>query len=68
MGYGLWVFPANQLGKSKNLWPIREYGLYWVYVRRESTVVQLERIHQQFRVPYYYQYYVTENENVRSWW
>ncbi|KAF8549117.1 hypothetical protein OG21DRAFT_1421878 [Imleria badia] len=42
--YGLWgmgcgcKFPANQLGKSKKLWVIREYGLYGVWVTRESTV------------------------------
>jgi hypothetical protein len=38
MGYG-YEITANQVGKSKNLWPIREYGVYLVYVRRESTVV-----------------------------
>jgi hypothetical protein len=42
--YGLWVmgygynFPANQLGKSKKVCLTREYGLYLVSVRRESTV------------------------------
>ena len=42
--YGLWVMgysheiPANQLGRSKNVWVSREYGLYLVWVRRESTV------------------------------
>ena len=46
MGFGVWgmgygcKFPANQLaiGSSKNVWPMREYGLYLVCVRRESTV------------------------------
>ena len=38
MGYGC-KFPANQLGSSKNVWPMREYGLYLVCVRRELTVV-----------------------------
>ena len=43
--YGLWgmgyapKIPANQLGKSKSVWPMREYGLYLVCVTRESTVV-----------------------------
>ena len=43
--YGLWPMgyrykiPANQLGRSKNVWPMREYGLYLVCVRRESTVI-----------------------------
>jgi hypothetical protein len=43
--YGLWVmgygynFPANQLGKSKKVCLTREYGLYLVSVRRESTVL-----------------------------
>ena len=42
--YGLWgmgyapKIPANQLGKSKSVWPMREYGLYLVCVTRESTV------------------------------
>jgi hypothetical protein len=38
MGYG-YKITANELGRSENLWPIREYGLYRVFVRRESTVV-----------------------------
>ena len=37
MGYG-YKIPANQLGKWKNLWVSREYGLYLVCVRRELTV------------------------------
>ena len=37
MGYGC-KFPANELGKSKNLWVVREYGLYGVWVTRELTV------------------------------
>jgi hypothetical protein len=37
MGYGL-VFPANQLGNSKILWGIREYGSIGVWVKRVSTV------------------------------
>ena len=46
--YGLWgmsyapKIPANQLGKSKSVWPMREYGLYLVCVTRESTVVWFE--------------------------
>jgi hypothetical protein len=40
MGYG-YKIPANQLGKSKNVCLFREYGLYLVYVRRESTVLAL---------------------------
>ena len=40
MGYG-YKIPANQLGKWKNLWVSREYGLYLVCVRRELTVVTL---------------------------
>ena len=37
MGYAPQI-PANQLGKSKTIWLMREYGLYPVCVRRESTV------------------------------
>ena len=43
-GYGLWnirklwVFPANQLGKVKNVWIIKEYGLSELWVKRDSTV------------------------------
>jgi hypothetical protein len=42
--YGLWVMgyvgkiPANQLGKFKKVWVMREYGLSRVWVMRESTV------------------------------
>ena len=36
MGYG-YKIPANQLGKCKNLWVLREYGLYLVCVRRETV-------------------------------
>ncbi|KAF8555679.1 hypothetical protein OG21DRAFT_835967 [Imleria badia] len=41
--YGVWVMgyvgkiPANQLGNSKNLWVMREYGFSGVWVKREST-------------------------------
>ena len=46
MAYGLWYkIPANQLGKSKNVWPIKEYGLYLVCVRRESTVVHMREFY-----------------------
>ena len=38
-GFGeLWIFPANQPGKSKNLWIIKKYGLSEVWVMRDSTV------------------------------
>ena len=37
MGYGC-KLPADELGKSKNLWVIREYGLYEVWLTRELTV------------------------------
>ena len=40
MGYAPKI-PANQLGKSKSVWPMREYGLYLVCVTRESTVVYI---------------------------
>lgn len=40
MCYGL-VFPANQLGKPKILWGLREYGLCGIWVRREATVFAL---------------------------
>jgi len=40
MGYGP-NFPANQVGNSKKLWVIREYGLWELWVRRESTVVDI---------------------------
>jgi hypothetical protein len=38
MGYGV-LFPANQLGRLKNLWDLRDYGLSQPWVKRESTVV-----------------------------
>lgn len=44
--HGLWVtgygyeIPANQLGKSKNVWVRREYGLCGVWVTGESTVAE----------------------------
>jgi hypothetical protein len=37
MGYG-YKIPANQLEICKHVWPIREYALYGVCVRREWTV------------------------------
>ena len=37
MGYGFQI-PAYQLGESKILWGMREYGLPGVWVKRESTV------------------------------
>ncbi|KIK91316.1 hypothetical protein PAXRUDRAFT_798036 [Paxillus rubicundulus Ve08.2h10] len=46
--YGLWVMgyvgkiPANRLGRFKNLWVMKEYGLSWVWVMRESTVLHLQ--------------------------
>ena len=40
MGYGHKI-PANQFGKLKILWIIKEYGLYGVWVISESTVVIL---------------------------
>ena len=48
--HGLWVmgygcnFPANQLGKSKKVCLMREYGLYLVWVRRVSTVATASRL------------------------
>ena len=42
MGYRLWVMAANQLGKSEKVCLMREYGLYLVWVRRISTVHQIE--------------------------
>ncbi|KAF8229623.1 hypothetical protein L208DRAFT_1285763 [Tricholoma matsutake] len=47
-GVGYWVlesmsygfhFPAYQLGSSKILWVMREYGLPGVWVKRVSTVL-----------------------------
>ncbi|KAF9228257.1 hypothetical protein BS17DRAFT_773357 [Gyrodon lividus] len=38
MGYQ-YEIPADRLGKLKILWVMREYGLYGVWVIRESTVV-----------------------------
>jgi len=38
MSYGL-KSPAYQLGGSKNVWVIREYGLSGLWVMRESTVI-----------------------------
>ena len=49
MGYGLWVMgyvgkiPANQLGKFKKVWVMREKWLSRVWVMRESTV-RVERL------------------------
>ena len=46
--YRLWVMgysheiPVNQLGRSENVWVSREYGLYLVWVRRESTVTSAD--------------------------
>ncbi|KAF8223468.1 hypothetical protein L208DRAFT_1316665 [Tricholoma matsutake] len=37
MSYGF-HFPAYQLGSSKILWGMREYGLPGVWVKRVSTV------------------------------
>ena len=34
--------PVNQLGRSENVWVSREYGLYLVWVRRESTVTSAD--------------------------
>ncbi len=31
-------FPANEVGGTKNLWGMGEYGLREVWVRREATV------------------------------
>ena len=31
--------PANQLGRPKILWVMREYGLTGLWVKRESTVI-----------------------------
>ena len=36
--YG-YKIPANQLGKWKNVWVLREYGLPEVWLTRESTVL-----------------------------
>jgi hypothetical protein len=38
MGYGPEI-PANQVGGSKNLWIIIDYGLSGLWVRRELTVL-----------------------------
>jgi len=43
MGYGHKI-PANQFGKLKILWVIKEYGLYGVWVISESTVPLLTLI------------------------
>ena len=53
MGYS-YEITANQLGKSKYVCPIREYGLYLVWVRRESTVYscKLVTIYIILMVPY----------------
>ena len=47
MGFGVKI-PANQLGKCENVCGMREYGLYGVWVTRESTVVALQvlRVHR----------------------
>ena len=48
MGYGVWEsmgygfeFPANQLGNSKILWGITEYGFSQVWDKTEATVHRL---------------------------
>jgi hypothetical protein len=38
MGYGT-HFSANQLGRPKKVWGIKEYGFLELWVTRESTVV-----------------------------
>jgi hypothetical protein len=43
MAYELKI-PAYQLGNLKILWVIQEYGLSGVWVRRSSTVVQLQNV------------------------
>ena len=50
MGYG-YKIPANQLRKWKNLWVLREYGLYLVCVRRESTVASYAPPYTDTHVP-----------------
>ena len=37
MGYGL-KFPTHQVSGPKNVWEIRGYGLYPLWVKRDSTV------------------------------
>jgi hypothetical protein len=38
--YGFFIiFPANQLGKSENVWVIGKYGLLEVWVIGVSTVI-----------------------------
>ena len=38
MGYGT-LSPANEVGRSKFLWVMREYGLMGIWVTREMRVV-----------------------------
>ena len=37
MGYGL-KFPTHRVSGPKNVWEIRGYGLYPLWVKRDSTV------------------------------
>ena len=46
MGFGVEI-PANQLGKCENVCGMREYGLYGVWVTRESTVSVMSRLTTQ---------------------
>ena len=53
MGYGPEI-PANQVGGSKNLWIIIDYGLSGLWVRRELTVLYIDK-----HVPYLYMLHKT---------
>jgi hypothetical protein len=43
MGYGCEI-PANQVGNSKILWGMREYGVSGVWVKRVTTVVLYDNL------------------------
>ena len=46
MGYGS-ENTANGLGKFKNVWVTRGYGLYLAWVMRSSTVVTVRTVTKQ---------------------
>lgn len=37
---GVWVMPANEVGKGQNVWGVGVYGLRGVWVKRGSSVVR----------------------------
>ena len=57
--HGLWVMDygskntANELRKPKNVWVMRGYGLYLVWVIRGSTVMDMWLHESEFLIPWH---------------